>query len=100
MRSMHASPERLRRELRQLADKAENLLHRMDSAAREGDGSGAGGYLRGKLERSGRPERGVEPRIRTAGQKVRGYFREHPWIIAGGIAALMLVAGALSRSRQ
>lgn len=50
------------------------------------------------------PARAVTPseaggRIRAVLQQVTHYVGEHPWIFFGGLAALMLVAGALSRTR-
>lgn len=38
-------------------------------------------------------------RLRAMLQHVTRYVGEHPWIFFGGLAALMLVAGALSRTR-
>jgi len=38
-------------------------------------------------------------RIRAVFRHVTHYVGEHPWIFFGGLATLMLVAGALSRTR-
>lgn len=37
--------------------------------------------------------------LRRARHSAKSYAIEHPWIIAGGLVALMLVSGVLSRSR-
>lgn len=41
----------------------------------------------------------ADGRVRAVLQHVTRYVGEHPWIFFGGLATLMLVAGALSRTR-
>ena len=66
------------------------------------------GSLRSDLETRSAGEATTEPKaahapadapMLSALNRVRRYIGEHPWIILGGFAALMLVVGALSRGR-
>lgn len=93
---------RVRRNLRRVIDEVDDAIRDMSEAG--GDRleqfkERTGQRLHAARARLDELEHHAGARARTMGRQTRDYVLEHPWITIGGVVALMLVAGALSRTR-
>jgi ElaB/YqjD/DUF883 family membrane-anchored ribosome-binding protein len=95
---------------RRLRSEARTRLGEVEEAI-EGMAGHAGERLEAMATRADRSMRRVGRRVaaleddamfraRRVGAGIRDYVGEHPWLVIGGFAILMLAAGALSRGRQ
>lgn len=90
----------LHRDLHEIVEHVEDALKGMtDTTGDQLDElkSNAGKRLREINTQLKTLERDVAGRAHVVGRGVRDYASAHPWIVAGGIAALLVAAGALSR---
>lgn len=97
------NPDRLRHNLNTVVDDVEQILHNMSEAT--GDQidelkSSAGNHLHNARYRLGAMERQTAAQLRRAGRQARGYAREHPWQVLGGLAAIAVALAVVSRTRQ
>lgn len=91
--------ERLREDLRSVADDVEGLLkHVAEGAGEQGD------HVRARLHRLRERVEGIEQRAdaraRRTGQDIDRYVHESPWLMIGAAAGLAFLIGSLSASRR
>lgn len=97
------NPDRLRHNLHTVVDDVEQILHDMSDATGEQAGelkSRAGSQLHDARDRLGEMERHTAAQLRHAGRQAQDYVRDHPWQLAGGLAAVAVALTMLSKTRH
>lgn len=94
---------RMRRDLRKIVDDVERTVQNMAGAGGEQFDElklSTGRRLRKVSSQLAELEHGAIDRARAAGKHTRDYVHNHPWVVVGSLAALVIALGVLTRRRR